>query len=842
MASPLAGIFGDVRFALRSFSRAPALAAAIIATLALGLGATGAIFSVVNAVLLRPLPYPDADRLVTIVENVPAEESFSGVATRMTAMSTDDFEWWRLSSQSLSHLAITIADQRTLALPDGTQRLAGAVVSPALFAMRRVTPVLGRGLVDLDEQPGAAVVVVAESTWRRYFAADPNVLGRALSLDGRAHTIVGVMPAEFGGEAYWLPFDATPAQPGQFRLLPVTARLRDGVSLEAANAEVNLAGRQLRGLEPEPDAPPRFEIVRELDQLTASVAPALRVLVASVALLLLIVCANVANLLLVRGMRRHAELAIRRALGATRGRIVRQVLIESVLLAAVAGVVGVAMAHGAVALLKTLGAAAVPERFADVGGPQILPRLSEIAIDPAALAFIAGLALVSAALFGSLPALRLASSGEPAPPMRAQLPAAVRTSFAGHALATAQLGLAVMLLIGAGLLLHSFVKLAGVDLGFDPRGVLTFDLVVPGDYAPERKLQAAEDLVARLRAYPGVTRVGFTDIAPLTRGIALGGPLPVSASAQEVQEESALPVEQRAQQRYAGADYLRALGARLTSGRWLDETGDPPAAYTALVSRPYVERYLRDANPLGATLQTPAGPVTVVGVVDDLHLRGVEAEAESIVFVDPRATLAALRASANRFANSPEADRFFLTLGTGSVPFAVRTSGLPLSVADLRNVVRQIDPALAIDRVASMDDIVATATTRPQFFAVALGVFAAVAALVAVIGVHGVLAYVVGRRTKEIGIRIALGAERGAVVRLVLRQGVAMIAIGLVGGLAGAVALTRLLDGMLFGLATVDAATYAAVLALFAAVALLAAYLPARRATSIDPLVSLRHE
>jgi putative ABC transport system permease protein len=400
-----------------------------------------------------------------------------------------------------------------------------------------------------------------------------------------------------------------------------------------------------------------------------------------------------------------------------------------------------------------------------------------------------------------------------------------------------------MLLIGAALLLHSFVKLAEVDLGFDPRGVLTFELIVPGDYAPERKLQAAEDLVARLRAYPGVTRVGFTDIAPLTRGIALGGPLPVAASAQEVQEENALPVEQRAQQRYAGADYLRALGVRLTSGRWLDEPGDPQAAYAALVSRPYVERYLRAANPLGATLQTAAGPVTVVGVVDDLHLRGVEAEAESIVFVDPRATLTALRASANRFANSPEADRFFLTLGTGSVPFAVRTSGQQLlSVADLRNVVRQIDPALAIDRVASMDDIVATATTRPRFFAVALGVFAAVATLIAVIGVHGVLAYVVGRRTKEIGIRIALGAERGAVVRLVLRQGVAMIAIGSVGGLVGAVALTRLLDGMLFGLTTVDAPTYAAVLALFAAVALLAAYLPARRATSIDPLVSLRHE
>ena len=402
---------GDLRYALRSFSRAPALPAAIVATLALGLGATAAIFAVVNAVLLRPLPYADADRLVTIVENVPAGESFSGVAMRMTAMSTDDFEWWRTSSQAFSHLAITLDDQRTLALADGTERLAGAVVSPALFAMRRLPPLLGRGLEQPDEQPSAAVVVLGEATWRRYFAADPGVLGRTMSLDGRALTIVGVMPAAMGREAYWLPFDPTPT-PGQFRLLPVTARLRDGVSLEAANAEANLAGQQLRGLEPEPGAPPRFELVPELDQLTAQVAPALRVLVASVALLLLIVCANVANLLLVRGMRRHAELAMRRALGATRGRIVRQVLTESVLLAAIAAAIGIALAQGAVALLKLLGTFAVPERFANVGGPEVLPRLAEIAIDPAALALLAGLALASAVLFGSLPALRLARAGE----------------------------------------------------------------------------------------------------------------------------------------------------------------------------------------------------------------------------------------------------------------------------------------------------------------------------------------------------------------------------------------------------------------------------------------------
>ncbi|HEX7237544.1 MAG TPA: FtsX-like permease family protein, partial [Gammaproteobacteria bacterium] len=439
--------------------------------------------------------------------------------------------------------------------------------------------------------------------------------------------------------------------------------------------------------------------------------------------------------------------------------------------------------------------------------------------------------------FGLLPALRLARFGEAVSMARR-----AKATMAGRALATTQLALATMLLIGAGLLLNSFVKLVAVDLGFDARNVLSFELVVPGDYSPDRKLETAEAFVAKLRSLPQVTRVGFTDIAPLTPGIMLGGGLlPVGSSAEAVREEASLPVGERTQQRYDGAEYLRALGARLTSGRWLDAADGARPRMAALVTRPYAERYFPGGNALGAGIQSSLGELTIVGVLDDLHLRGVDSEPEPVVFVDPRESRSAMRTSP--YWQSADADRFFLTLGTGSVAFAVRTAGDPLAIAaDLRSIARQIDPQLAIDQVLPMEDVVATATMRPRFFAALLGVFGAVAASIAVVGIYGVLAYVVARRTKEIGVRMALGAQRRNVLKLVLRQGATMTAIGFGAGLLGAVALTRYLESLLFGLAPLDVPTYAAVAAGFAAVALLASYLPARRATLIDPLSALRHE
>jgi putative ABC transport system permease protein len=834
----------DVRYALRGFKRTPGLTIITVLTLAVGLGATAAIFSVVNAVLLRPLPFAEPERLVQIVEHVPASEGFGGAAQRRTGMSVADLDWWRTNSKTLSQIAVMQREGRTFATPDGSVQIYGQRVSPGLFSMRGVQPLLGRGLLPDDERPDTDVVVLGEAMWRDYFNSAPDIVGQRIQLDTATYTVVGVMPPAFGEEAFWTAFFAPPAAPGQVFFLPGQAQLAADVSLETASAEANTLGLQLRGIEPEPGAAPRFEVVRTLDEMTAAVAPALRVLVVAVGVVLAIVCTNVANLLLVRGARRQQEIAIRRSLGATRGRIMRQVLTESLLLAGFAGLTAIAFAYAGVALLKVLSASYVNPRFAFAAS--VLPRLDEIRIDPAVLAFVVVLSVVTGVLFGLLPAVRLSKYGERGHASQSQLSTVARNSRLGHVLATVQLACAMALLIGAGLLVNSFMKLTGIDPGFDPSGVLSFELVVPGDSTAERKLEVAETLVARLENDPRVTSAGFADIPPLTAGIMIimGSYVPEGKTAAEMTEEMRTQTpEERAQTRQVSPGYLRALGARLVAGTWIDErAGTDPAV---LVSRPYAEHYFPNGNAAGATLtsQSPqtaaaAGVVTIAGVVDDIHLGRLEGRPERVIFLDARQNLARQRTP-----RPPQADRAFLTITGSSIAFAARTTGDPAAILrDLRAIARDIDPRLAVDAAVPMERIVSSLTTRPRFYAVLLGTFGAIAAFIAVIGLYGVLSYVVGQRTKELGIRMALGAQRAAVLKLVLRQGAAIVAIGVAAGVVGAAALARYLEAMLYQLPALDVATFAVVAAAFATVAMLAAYLPARRATGIDPLTALRHE
>jgi putative ABC transport system permease protein len=853
-------IAADTRYALRGFKNTPALTVITVLTLAIGLGATAAIFSVVNAVLLRPLPYAEPERLVEIVENVPASEGFAGVAQRRTGMSADDFLWWRDNSTTLSHVAMMFREGRTLATPDGSVQLYGERVSPALFFMRGVRPLLGRGLLPDDERPDSDVVVLGEAAWREYFGAAPDIVGRRIELDSRTFSVVGVMPPAFGDRAFWMPMVVVSATgPGRF-FGPAQARLADGVSLEAASAEANTLGLQLRGIEAEPGTAPRFEVVRSLDQLTAAVAPALRVLVVAVGVVLAIVCTNVANLLLVRGARRQQEIAIRRSLGATRGRIMRQVLTESLVLAGFAGLTAIAFAYAGVGLLKVLSTSYVNPRFAFAAS--VLPRLDEIAIDPAVLAFVGVLSVVTGVLFGLLPALRLSKYGEHGHGSESQLSTLARTSRRnsrlGHVLATVQLACAIALLIGAGLLVNSFMRLTGIDTGLDPKGVLSFELVVPGDSTAEGKLEVAEALVARLENDPRVTSAGFSDVPPLVGNvmIVMGFFIPEGKTPADMTEEQRTQTpEERTQTRQVSPGYLRALGARLVAGTWLDQSAETGPA--VLVSRPYAEHYFPNGNAVGATLTAggppgaPAPPaglatdaVTVAGVVDDIHLGRLEGRPERVIFLDPRQNLARLRSMQPPNTPRPsQTDRAFLTIGGSSITFAARTTGDPVAILrDLRAIARDIDPRLAVDAAVPMERIVSSLTTRPRFYAVLLSTFAAIAGFIAVIGLYGVLAYVVGQRTKEMGIRMALGAQRAAVLKLVLRQGALIVAIGVLCGVATAAALTRYLEAMLFGLTALDVATYALVAVAFTTVAMFAVFLPARRATTIDPLTALRYE
>jgi putative ABC transport system permease protein len=853
-------IASDVRYALRGFKNTPGLTVITVLTLAIGLGATAAIFSVVNAVLLRPLPYAEPERLVQIVEHIPASEGFGGAAQRMTGMSVADLDWWRTNSKALSQIGVMQREGRTLATADGSVQLYGQRISPALFTMRGIPPLLGRGLLPDDERPDTDVIVLSEAMWREYFNAAPDILGERVELDSATYTVVGVMPPVFGEEAFWTAFFAPPRAPGQFFFLPAQAQLAAGVSLETASAEANTLGLQLRRIEPEPGAPPRFEVVRTLDELTAAVAPALRVLVVAVGVVLAIVCTNVANLLLVRGARRQQEIAIRRSLGATRGRIMRQVLTESLVLAGFAGLTAIVFAFVGVSLLKVLSTSYVNPRFAFAAS--VLPRLDEIAIDPAVLGFVVVLSIVTGVLFGLLPALRLSKYGEHGHGSESQLSTLARTSRRnsrlGHVLATAQLACAMALLIGAGLLVNSFMRLTGIDTGLDPNGVLSFELVVPGDSTAERKLEVAEALVARLENDPRVTSAGFSDVPPLIGNfmIVMGFFIPEGKTPADMTEEQRTQTpEERTQTRQVSPGYLRALGARLVAGTWFDQRTETGPA--VLVSRPYAEHYFPNGNAVGATL-TAAGPpgapappagiatdaVTVAGVVDDIHLGRLEGRPERVIFLDPRQNLARLRSLQPPNTPRPsQTDRAFLTIGGSSITFAARTTGDPVAILrDLRGIARDIDPRLAVDAAVPMEQIVSSLTTRPRFYAALLSTFGVIAGFIAVIGLYGVLSYVVGQRTKEIGVRMALGAQRGAVLTLVLRQGAAIVGIGVASGIAGAVFLTGYLESMLYGLGALDVVTYAAVGAAFAGVALFAVYLPARRATTIDPLAALRHE
>ena len=499
-------------------------------------------------------------------------------------------------------------------------------------------------------------------------------------------------------------------------------------------------------------------------------------------------------------------------------------------------------AFAGIELLKATATAYVNRRFG--AAPPVLPRLDEIAIDPTVLAFVVALAIVTGLLFGLLPALRLSKYGERGHASESQLSALARNSRLGRVLATVQLACAMGLLIGAGLLVNSFLKLTGIDPGVDPRGVLSFELVVPGDTTAERKLEIADTLVARLEADSRVTSAGFANIPLLTPGIILFtfGFVPEGMTQAEVSEEIRTQTpNERTQTREVSVGYLRSVGAHLAAGSWLDERASTEPA--VLVTRPYAEGYFPNGNAVGATLMAGPDVVTIAGVVDDIHLGRLEGEPERAVFVDVRQSLARARRAPTPPGPPRQVDRFFLTVGGSSIPFAARTTGDPVAImADLRRIVRDIDPQLAIDAAVPMERIVSSLTTRPRFYAAVLSTFGVIAGFIAVIGLYGVLSYVVGQRTKEIGVRMALGAQRGAVLKLVLRQGAVIVAIGVVCGIAGAAALTRYLAANLYGITALDAVTFAVVASAFGAVAMVAAYLPARRATAIDPLTALRHE
>jgi predicted permease len=798
----LAELRQDLGYAARQMVKAPLFTAIVILTLALGIGATTTIFSLLDAVMLRPLPFPDPERLVRLWASNPQTDQF--------AVSEPDFLDWQRENKTLSEMAALQQVTFTL-LGDGEPvRLTGAAASASLFPLLGKRTAVGRTFSAAEDRPGGdrQVVVLGHDLWQRRFGADPRVIGRVLRLEGRTYTVIGALSADDSavsqGIDFWVPLAADAQSRRNDHWLAVIGRLKPGVSLAAAQADLDGIARRLAEQHPE---------IREwgVHMLTFSdwlVGPRARrtvlVFFAAVGLLLLLGCANVSNLLLARATTRGRELALRAALGAGRTRLLRQLLTESLLLAGCGAAAGLALAYETLRLLRALGPASVP-------------RLNEVSLDGRVLAFTLILALATGLLFGLAPALQSSRTD-----LYALLRQGGRADVGGggiggsrrlrDALVVGELALAMMLLIGAGLMIGSFLRLQRVDTGFQPDGVLTVTVQLPENEYSEARMQAFfQEASERIGALPGVLAVGATNAEPF------GGFHPninYTAEGQAPQREDEFRF---ADWRVVTPGYFTALGIPLRKGRLLTDADRDGAERVVVINESMAERLWPGADPIGKKVfwtGKASKPLTVVGVVGDL--RDVQLEGEPPQFL---------------FRPYPQMAWPWMTL-------MIKTAGAR-SAIDLGSAVRR--EIHAIDRNLPVPDLVplrrnlAAPLAGPLFSMLLLAVFAAVALILAATGVYGIMAFAVTQRTREIGVRLALGAQPWRVVGMILTRGLLLTLLGVALGWAGAFGLTRFLAGLLYGTAPTDALTFGAVALLLGAVALTATYLPARRAAAIDP-------
>ena len=805
-------LWSDVRFGMRSLRRSPLTAGAALLALALGIGANCAIFSVVNGVLLEPLPYPDPDRIVLVRESNP------GMGFPTFSVASQNFLDWRQQNRSFTALAAMDSASVSLTGRGEPQKLRAATVSAEfwqVFGVARLPGGVGRVFTAAEDTPANhRVVVLADGFWRRRFGADPAIVGRSLTLDGESYTVVGVAPPRFqfpSRRDLWLPLAVDPAKADRANHnYLVVGRLRPGASLASATTEmVGLAGRLAR-LFPATNEGWTVRLIGLKEQIVQPIRPALLVLVAAVAAVLLIACLNVANLLLVRMAARERELAVRTALGASRGRLVRQVLTESVLLALGGSLLGLLLAIWGVHALVALGGSKIP-------------RADSIAVDWKALAFTLGVAVGTGLFCGLVPALQ--SSGRHLHDSLKEGGRAVaggaRGRLARQALVLSEVAVALVLLVAAGLLIKSFSRLQSLDPGFRSQGVLTLALS-PAELRyrePKQQLAFYRELLARVGRLPGVDQAGTAYPLPLGNDVmilnfAVGDrpyPRPQDAPAANV--------------RWVSPGFFRALGVPLLKGRVFDDHDTDTTTPVAVLNRTLANKLWPGGEALHQRLtlddphQPPVRWMTVVGVVGDVRHESLDEDPGDEIYT------AQLQ--------SP------MLNGT----LVVHTAGDPQKLATpIRRIVQDLDRDLPVEQAQTMDEVVAASLASNRFNTVLLGLFAGLALVLAAVGVYGVVSYTVDQRTHEIGIRMALGAHRDDVLGLVLRQGMILVLIGLGLGLAGAFAATRQLASLVYGVSTNDPWTFAIVALVLAAVAFAANFLPARRATRIDPLIALRQE
>ncbi len=801
---------GDLRYAVRKLARSPGFTAVAVLTLALGIGANSAIFSVVNAVLLRPLNYEDPEGLVMVWErNVPRNQHRNVVASV-------NFAAWREQNRVFEDMAAMFGTGATLIEGGDPERIQAAVVSPNFFQILRAAPQHGRVfLPEEGETANAQVVVLSHGFWQRRYAGSTDVVGRTLSLSGDPHTIVGVMPASFKGVRFgsmsekdlWAPLPWAWAQGYRGRAWMVVARLRPGVPLEGAQAEMSTIASRL---EQEHDYNDGWgvNVVPLREQVVGDVRLALLVLLSAVGFVLLIACANVANLSLARASSRQKEFAIRSAIGAGRGRIMRQLLTESSLLAVLGGGAGLLLGVWGVDLMIALS-------------PGDIPRTDEIGVSGSVLLFTLLVSVLAGALFGLAPALQASRSD-----LQASLREGSRGSSAisgrrlRSALVVTEMALAVVLLIGAGLVIRSFWKLNQVDPGFDADNVLSVRVALPGSAYPEEAEQVAffGELLGRVETSPGVASAAATIALPLSGGLAPGTSFIVEGRPEPPRAER--PV---ADIRAVTPGYFRTMGTRLLRGRGFTDRDEAESPMVIVVSETLARNSWPGEDPIGKRLSVSwDGMISseVIGVVADVRHNSLDAV--------PRGTI---------YYAYPQFPIFsFMNL-------VVRSSSDPTAlVTSIRREVSQLDADLPVYNVTTMRELVEGSVADERFNMLLLGLFAALALLLASIGIYGVISYSVTQRTHEIGIRVALGAEQARVLRLVIQRGMGLAVAGVVIGLGAALGLTRLMASLLFEVSGTDPLTFSGVALLLLSVALAACYVPASRATRIDPVTALRSE
>jgi predicted permease len=808
----------DLIYALRHLGKNPGYALVTVLTLALGIGANTAIFSVVNGVLLKPLPYPEASRLIFITSQFP------GLGFDQFWVSAPEFIEFRERNQSFQDVGGFRAGAVNLGTQDQPRRVNSALVTSELMPVLGVAPLRGRQFTRADTLPGAEdVAVLSSELWGAAFGSDDSVIGRVIPMDGAPTRIVGIMPPGYdvhdAKAQVWLPLTLDPANPGNRggHFLYLVGRLKDGITIAQANADVERMLRRWGELNPGAHVPAqtghRIRLDGLQDDLVGGIRTALLVLQGAVGFVLLIACANLANLLLARAESRQKEFAIRSALGAGRWRLLRQFLTEGVVLALIGGVLGAAIGFAG---LRALIAS----------NPDSIPRATEIALDPAVLVFTVVVSVLTGLLFGMAPLLHLREQV-----VSVSLKESGQRTTAGSArarvrggLVMAEVALAVVLVIGAGLLLRSFWNLMTVNAGFDRSRLVTFGLVLTGPTyrTPQSIVDFFDRLTRRLSEQAGVQAVAaMTGLPPVRL---------VNANDTDFEGYTAPPegpAENVDYYQTVTRDYLKTMGIAVVEGRDFAPS-DVASGPVVLVNETLAKTFFRDQSPIGRRLR-PSGPqapwFTIVGVVDDVKQGGVSAKTGTeLYFLNEQGP------SARQFAPR-------------NMNIVIRTP-LPLeSVApQIRQIVQSMDPALPVVKLRTMDDVFAESVSRPRFLAQLLGVFAGLALMLAAIGTYGILSYSVSERRREIGIHMALGATRANVLGMVLGQGLRLTVVGLVIGLAASFGLTRLLQAQLFKVGPSDPATLASVAAFISLVALAACYIPASRATRVDPMVVLRDE